>query len=149
MWMFEVSVRKLGSIAALMSAGLWCVGASAQQSAAPQDQAPANAYTFKVNSDLVLTNVVARDKKTGAVVTGLTANDFTILENGKPQHIVSFDFESIDQATPLNEATISGRSGPLVLGKNNVATPEQLRDHRLIVFFFDLVSMQPEDLDWS
>ncbi len=152
--MLQAGVRRVGWIAALLSAGLWCVGAIAQQSAAPQnaasqDQAQANEYTFKVNSDLVLTNVVARDKKTGAVVTGLTANDFTILENGKPQHIVSFDFESIDQATPLNEATISGRSGPLVLGKNNVATPEQLRDHRLIVFFFDLVSMQPEDLDRS
>src|SRR5664279_5327566 len=142
-------LRKLGSIAALMSAGLWCAGALAQQVAAPQEQVPASDYTLKVNSDLVLTNVVVRDKKTGAAVTGLTANDFTILENGKPQHILSFDFESIDQATPLNEATISGRSGPLVLGKNNVATPEQLRDHRLIVFFFDLVSMQPEDLDRS
>ncbi len=36
-----------------------------------------------------------------------------------------------------------------MLGKNTVATGEQLRDHRLIVFFFDLVSMQPEDLDRS
>ena len=41
--------------------------------------------TFKVNSDLVLTNVVVRDKKTGELVKGLTAKDFTITEDGKPQ----------------------------------------------------------------
>src|ERR1700760_3760304 len=71
-----------------------------------QDQAPASdtqsAYTLKVNSDLVLTNVVVRDRKTGEVVRGLKAKDFTILEAGKPQTISSFDFESVDQAAPLN-----------------------------------------------
>ena len=30
-----------------------------------------------------------------------------------------------------------------------VAKPEELRNHRLIVMFFDLTSMQPEDLDRS
>ena len=116
-----------------------------------QDQAPpsSGSFTLKVNSDLVLTNVVVRDKKTGTLVKGLTEKDFTVLENGKPQQITSFDFESVDQAAPLNEATISGKAGSMVLGKNTVATGEQLRDHRLIVFFFDLVSMQPEDLDRS
>ncbi|HEY0796577.1 MAG TPA: VWA domain-containing protein, partial [Acidisarcina sp.] len=62
----------------------------------------------------------------------------------------SFDFQTVDQAAPLNEATISGQAGQgaLVLGKTNTApTPEQLRDHRLIVFFFDITSMQPDDLD--
>ncbi len=75
-------------------------------------------YVLKVQSDLVLTNVVVRDKRTGAVVRGLTAKDFTVLENGKPQTIQTFDFQSIDQATPLNEAIIIGKEGQLVLGKN-------------------------------
>ena len=55
-------------------------------------------------------------------------------------------------ATPLNEATVSG----LAAGANGngskavvVAKPEDLRNHRLIVMFFDLTSMQPEDLDRS
>jgi len=38
----------------------------------------------------------------------------------------------------------SKSSGPAV-----VAPPEELRNHRLIVMFFDLTSMQPEDLDRS
>lgn len=114
------------------------------------EQPPQSSFTLKVNSDLVLTNVVVRNKKTGALVRGLTADNFTILEDGKPQRLNSIDFENIDQAAPLNEATVSGKSEPFVLGKNGaVANSVQLRDHRLIVLFFDLTSMQAEDLDRS
>ncbi len=120
----------------------------------PQDSQPDNgSYTLKINSDLVLTNVVVRDKKTGEVVRGLKASDFTLLENGKPQKISTFDFESVDQATPLNEATVTGMAGgaraPQKQALSVTATTEQLRNHRLIVFFFDLTSMQPEDIDRS
>jgi VWFA-related protein len=107
-------------------------------------------FVFKANAELVLTNVVVRDSKTGEFVPGLKASDFTILENGKKQQISSFDFQTVDMATPLNEASISG----LAAGMNGpggkaavVAKPEDLRNHRLIVMFFDLTSMQPEDLD--
>jgi VWFA-related protein len=105
-------------------------------------------FTLKVNSDLVLTNVVVRDKKTGQVVKGLSQKDFTITENGKPQQIVSFDFESVDEAAALNEATISGKAGnSILLGKSPVMTGDALRDHRLVVLFFDITSMQPEDIE--
>jgi VWFA-related protein len=118
-----------------------------------QQQPAANSpgYVLKVQSDLVLTNVVVRDKHTGAVVRGLTAKDFTVLENGKPQTIQTFDFQSIDQAAPLNEAIISGKEGQLVLGKNptGVVTGDALRNHRLVILFFDLTSMQPDDLTRS
>ena len=117
----------------------------------PQDQQPpqpSSTFTLKVNSDLVLTNVVVRDKKTGEIIKGLTDKDFTITENGKPQHIVSFDFESVDQAAPLSEATINASAPNGVFGaKTGTATQEQLRNHRLIVMFFDITSMQPDDLD--
>jgi VWFA-related protein len=109
-------------------------------------------YVLKMNGDLVLTNVVARDAKTGELVQGLKQSDFSIYENGKQQHIESFDFESVDKATPLNEATVSGLAAGTGAKGNNavaVARPEDLRNHRLIVMFFDLTSMQPEDLDRS
>jgi VWFA-related protein len=109
-------------------------------------------YVLKVNGELVLTNVVARDTKTGEVVLGLKRSDFSIYENGKQQQIDTFDFESVDKATPLNEATVSGLAagGAVNNGKAAVvAKPEDLRNHRLIVMFFDLTSMQPEDLDRS
>ena len=65
-------------------------------------------YVFRANAELVLTNVVVRDAKTGEFVRGLKQSDFTVLENGKAQQIASFDFQTVDMATPLNEATISG-----------------------------------------
>lgn len=109
---------------------------------------PTNPFTLKVNSDLVLTNIVVRDKKTGQLVKGLTEKDFTITEEGKPQHIVSFDFENVDQAAALNEATINAAAPNGIFGaKNGTATTAELRNHRLIVMFFDITSMQPDDID--
>ena len=117
---------------------------------AGQAQEGSSVFTLKVNSDLVLTNVIARDKKTGAVVKDLKATDFTVLENGKPQRIASFDFLSVDQAALLAEqkGTVSGKvSIADLLNHELAANPKDLRDHRLMVFFFDLSSMQPEDVE--
>ena len=106
-------------------------------------------FTLRVNTQLVLTNVVVRDKKTGDVIRGLKASDFTILENGKPQKVSSFDFQSVDEAARLNEATVSGKAPTVaqMLDRSMGADAAQLRDHRLIVMFFDLTSMQDEDID--
>jgi VWFA-related protein len=123
--------------------------ASAQDST-PVSSTPQGGFVLKANAELVLTNVVARDAKTGEVVKGLKQSDFKIYENGKEQQIATFDFQSVDMATPLNEATVSGlAAGPSTSGSKAVvvAKPEDLRNHRLIVMFFDLTSMQPEDLE--
>lgn len=134
------------------------VSLRAQQSPAPADGGVPpqdTSYVLRVQSDLVLTNVVVRDRKTGAVVEGLTAKDFTVLENGKPQAIQTFDFQNIDKAAPLNEAVVSGRAGA-ILNTNRtgaaaagVVSGDALRNHRLIILFFDLTSMQPDDLSRS
>jgi VWFA-related protein len=136
----------LGLLAILAFAILLVPSLNAQNQQDQQDQN--QSFTLKVNSDLVLTNIVVRDKRTGQLVKGLTQKDFTITENGKPQQIVSFDFESVDEAAALNEATISGKAGgSIVLGKSPVVTGDALRDHRLVVLFFDITSMQPEDIE--
>jgi len=118
--------------------------------AVAQQAAGDGTFTLKVESNIVLTNVVVRDKKTGEVVKGLKASDFTVLENGKPQKVSSFDFQSVDEAVALKEnATVSGKTPTIAdLVKHNFAAdPSQLKDHRLIVMFFDLSTMQPEDID--
>jgi VWFA-related protein len=123
-----------------------------QTSSAQVTSTPQGGFVLKMNGELVLTNVVARDAKTGGLVQGLRQSDFSIYENGKQQKIDTFDFESVDKATPLNEATVSGlAAGTTGNGSKAVvvAKPEDLRNHRLIVMFFDLTSMQPEDLDRS
>ncbi|HEV2578846.1 MAG TPA: VWA domain-containing protein [Acidobacteriaceae bacterium] len=105
-------------------------------------------YTLSVNANIVLTNVVVRDRKTGAVVKGLKASDFQIFENGKPQKIASFDYENVDEAAALAEKTVSGKATIAdLLERSFGSDPEKLKDHRLIVMFFDLSSMQDEDID--
>ncbi len=153
------------SVAATISAGVLAVAAalcasaqSAPANAAPQQpgngqelqQKPqAGGYTLTVNANIVLTNVVVRDKKTGAVVKNLKASDFTVLENGKPQRIASFDYQNVDQAAALAEKnTVGGKASIAdLLERNIAASPGQLRDHRLIVMFFDLSTMQDDDTD--
>ena len=151
--------QKLGAGVAMLAMGLVCAepllaqsaGGGAQQGS-QGNSALQGGFVLKTNADLVLTNVVARDAKTGEMVLGLKQSDFSVFENGKQQSISTFDFESVDKATPLNEAMISGlAAGSSVSGNKAVvvAKPEDLRNHRLIVMFFDLTSMQPEDLDRS
>ena len=119
---------------------------------AQQQDAANQVTTIKVQTNIVLTNVVVRDKKTGEVVKGLKPSDFTILEDNKPQKIASFDYENVDQAAVLNEkgTTVSGKATVAqLLNQEDVTDPKELQDHRLIVMFFDLSSMQPEDIDRS
>ena len=106
-------------------------------------------YTMTVEANIVLTNVVVRDKKTGELVKGLKTSDFHIVEDKRPQIIVSFDYQNVDQAAVLAEkTTATGKASIADLLENNfAASPKQLRDHRLIVMFFDLSSMQDEDID--
>jgi VWFA-related protein len=143
--MMSFEVR--GIMRQLMAAVL--VGVMAGSPGLAQQQAPDGTFTLKVQSDIVLTNVVVRDKKTGEVVKGLKASDFTVLENGKPQKIESFDYQNVDEAAVLREkTTVSGKASIAdLLNRNFAADTEQLRDHRLIVIFFDLSSMQPEDIN--
>jgi VWFA-related protein len=106
-------------------------------------------FKLTVSANIVLNNVTVRDKKTGEIVKGLKASDFSIVEDKKPQKIVSFDFQNVDEAAVLQEKTTAGGKMSIadMLERNFAASPEQLRDHRLIVIFFDLSSMQDEDID--
>jgi VWFA-related protein len=147
--------KKIGAGFAAMALAIAGAQPSLAQSSGQADQAqvsstPQGGFVLKMTGELVLTNVIARDSRTGELVRSLKQGDFTILENGKQQQIATFDFQSVEMASPLNEATVSGLAAGATGGKAVVvARPEDLRNHRLIVMFFDLTSMQPEDLDRS
>jgi VWFA-related protein len=118
--------------------------------AAQQDESQIT--TIKANVNRVLTNVIVRDKKTGAVIKDLKASDFRISEDKRPQQILTFDYENVDQAVMLAETqTVSGTSTTKksiadLVNNDFAANPDELKDRRLIVLFFDLSSMQPEDI---
>ena len=134
---------------------LWCCRRAV--AASPRAQAPAQPQpVFRSGTELVLVNVVVRDKS-GAVVRGLTQDDFIVSEDDKPQPITSFDFEELDKADAVRRA----RRPTIVLPKQDTAARRRdaargtgrtgagkvdMHGRRLIVLFFDLSSMQPEEL---
>lgn len=131
------------ALALLLELVLLCVSLASQQQ---------TEYTFHSETDLVLVNVTVRDKS-GKVVRNLKPEDFTILEDNKPQKVVSFDVEDLDavatqevaQAKPLpgEPAPPNPSTVPAV-----AATPaEQFKDRRLIILFFDLSAMEPDEID--
>jgi VWFA-related protein len=74
---------------------------SAQPGTAPAGQTAPNdskaPFVFKTSSQLVLVDVVASNGK-GDPVTDLTAQDFTITEDGRPQTLNSFSFHPAESA---------------------------------------------------
>jgi VWFA-related protein len=111
-------------------------------------------YTFHAETEIVLVNVSVRDKS-GKFVDNLKPEDFKILEDGKQQKILSFDVENTDAIPTMNVAQAATTlSQPTAAAAQPApATPAkadaQFKDHRLIVLFFDLSEMQPDEIDRS
>jgi VWFA-related protein len=107
-------------------------------------------YTFHAQTELVLVNVTVRDKS-GNLVRNLKPGDFTILEDNKPQKVISFDIENTDAVPAQNVAQAKALSGENAApsaapGAAPLAnTSAEFKDRRLIVFFFDLSAMEPDE----
>src|SRR5437763_14341681 len=116
--------QKMKKLTSILTSGLH------HQTAAPlvaqqAPQTPTSQGRIRITTELVLVNVVARDKK-GNLIRDLKKEDFTVLEDGKKQEISSFDFENVDQ--PLTaaaaEATVSGTAvAGAVLSAGKKAAP--------------------------
>ena len=123
-----------------------------QDSAPPSSQIGyqnlAQGYTLKVSTNEVLVDVRVTDRK-GDPVANLKQNDFKVYEDGVLQKINSFDLENIQKLA--QETGESGRPAEINLGTLPKTTPQEkyhrlVQNHRLIVLFFDLTSMQIPDL---
>jgi len=103
--------------------------------------------TFKTTTKLVVLDVFVRNKA-GNAVENLKKEDFTLLENGKPQEISVFEFQRIS-AEPAGGAVSAVVDGtpPARANAINVDTAGKVkyRDKRLLVLFFDFSSMQPQE----
>jgi VWFA-related protein len=134
----------------LMAAAL-LLNFSLSVSAQNPPQTPQPQYSVHVTSELVLVNVVVRDKK-GNLVRDLKKGDFTLLEDGKRQTISTFDFENVDELATAGaaEATVSGAApdGSLLRPAEKPAALDA-RDRRLMLLFFDFSGMDPEQIDRS
>jgi VWFA-related protein len=88
--------------------------------------------------------VTGRD---GKPIKGLKQEQFSLNEDGKLQQISAFEYNDVERI----ETAAAGDEEPVTVPLGTVAAaPEeikaQVRDRRLIVLFFDLTSLQPEDL---
>jgi len=129
--------------------------ASTGDAGQPQQPLVPTPYTMRARSEVVLVNVVARDKQ-GKLVRDLTADDFTVFEDGKQQKVTSFDIENTDAApeaaTGPEQTTMLTLPKPRTEAKAAEVQPQApsaLKDRRLIILFFDLSAMQPDEIDRS
>ncbi len=111
-----------------------------EQTSGPQGQA-----VIRTFADLVLIDVQVADR-TGKPVKGLKPEQFTLLEDDKAQRISSFDYYDIERV----ETAGGEDTRPVTIALGAVQAPEKVRetvrDRRLIVLFFDMTSLEPDEL---
>ena len=109
------------------------------------------AATFTAGTQLVMETVVVKDKD-GNPVSGLTAKDFTVTENGVPQTIRFFDQQKLPETpagpmpapyTPAN-VHIYDRLTRTQISPEIPGNP-RYKDHRLLALYFDMTAMPPAD----
>lgn len=139
----------------------------ATQQAAPPEQrlngvlVPNSGASFSGGTQLVVETVIVKDKS-GNPVLDLKKEDFSVLEDGKPQDIKIFDKESLsetasvdnslDTELTLQKKKAADQSAPVEVKPvtANQIAPEKpgdlkYKDRRLLVLFFDLTSMPITD----
>ena len=167
----------------------WMMVASAQQQTAPPAQqsngqqsgtqqppppeqrlngalVPNSGASFSGGTQLVIETVIVKDKQ-GKAIEELKKEDFSVLEDGKPQEIKIFDHEDLSETAAVDanldtevklgkskndeKQTAAKPAEPEVkpVTANQIA-PEKpgdlkYKDRRLLVLFFDLTSMPIPD----
>jgi len=140
-------LRRILAIVSLAALNAELPLAMLAQQAGSQQSAPA----IRATTELVLVNVVARDKK-GNLIRDLKREDFTVFEDGQKQQVSSFDFENIEELALAGQTTptATGTEGA-VASTAGASAPAQpvldARDRRLIMLFFDFSAMEPDQID--
>jgi len=134
-----------------------CVGA--QQIGTNKTQGQADTYTLSVKAQLVVETVVVKDKQ-GKFVSGLTAKDFAVTEDGVPQTIRFVEHEKLPTAAEPLPPSLAEEENVVIyrrLARTQIAPEEpanatsstqnkaRYKDHRLLVMYFDMTAMPPQN----
>ena len=96
--------------------------------------------TLRVNTRLVEVDVVVHSK--GQAVTDLKQDDFTVLDNGKPQKVAAFNI--------ISSRTTPGESIPLPPGAvSNRLTAEGQEPAGVTIVLYDMLNTALEDQSWA
>jgi VWFA-related protein len=137
-----------------------CLSANAQQPAQNAANGPETNLKFATTTQLVVEDVLIKGKD-GKPILGLKPTDFTITEDGKPQKISVFEFQTLEgeladaASGPVKPSVQAAapkppeKSGVKPLTTIEIA-PERpgdlkYRNRRLMVMFFDMTSMPIQD----
>jgi len=132
--------------------------ASGQQPVQNAASRPDTGLRISTTTQLVVEDVLIKGKD-GKPIPDLKASDFTITEDGKPQEIKIFEFQSLegDASPPANPTVVPSNAIAAVVEKATVKplttveiAPERpgdlkYRNRRLMVMFFDMTSMPIQD----
>jgi len=113
--------------------------------ATPVSKSPQQAFILRAQTNVVLVDVRVYDKS-GKPVTDLQQSDFHVTEDGVPQNISSFSLENVEKLAQAAGGNEQAQVINLAKLPPEVNAEQVLQDHRLLVFFFDLSSMQPDEL---
>jgi VWFA-related protein len=94
--------------------------------------------TIHQTTHRVLVDVVVTDAK-GKPIKGLKKEDFVVKEDGKPQQILSFDFEDI------SAPTFAPPKLPDMPANTFVNLPKEPERGPLYVLYYDMVNTEPQD----
>jgi VWFA-related protein len=128
------------------------------QQRAVMDKTP----TFAVEAAMVVVDVTVRDSK-GNLISNLKKEDFKIYEDNTQQSVVTFAAEKVDIGAPAVETAASAKAGAetaakevtkpgkpeivnLGLNPNQPVKKEVFANKRLMILFFDLSSLDTENL---
>lgn len=125
---------------------VWLTQAQQIGQNAPAGRPPA---VFQATTQLVVETVTVKDKD-GKPVKGLTARDFQITEDGAPQTIRFFEYQTLDsapQAAPIADSVRVAALPRLTRGQIAPESPGDIRyrDRRLLAIYFDLTAMPVSD----
>jgi hypothetical protein len=145
-----MSCSVAGAVAILLIA--WQVAvARAQQIGTNSTQGKDDTYKLTLNSQLVVEQVVVKDKK-GDFVDGLTAKDFTITEDGAVQTVkicerqhFSEDVTPLPPQPPDDENITVYKRLTHTQFASETADDSKYKDRRLIALYFDMTAMPPQD----
>ncbi|MGO9970638.1 MAG: VWA domain-containing protein [Bryobacteraceae bacterium] len=138
--------RFLRPFALLLSAAI----ALAQTQPNTVQQPDTGAVKFETTLQLVVEMVSVTDKN-GKTVEGLTAKDFTVTEDGKPQEIRFCEYQKLaDDAPPPPPPAPPPQASEVPSATQHQIAPEKPgeighRDRRMLAVYFDLSAMPPPD----
>jgi len=115
------------------------------QTAPPPGRTSQQSFVLRSQTNVVLIDVRVRDKS-GQPINNLKQNDFRIWEDGVEQAITSFSLEDVERLAQAENPSERPQVIDLEKLPPNVPAEQVIQDHRLLVLFFDLSSMQPDDV---